>query len=241
MKQSKLPLVLIVITVFVLLQACGDDSPNNSESGPLFAVHVSDGDGNPLESVYVATVNRSQYLPRPAGPRLSTPTTQISFVIPEAGFCQLDIYDWPGKLVATPISGQLDAGVHSIQWDASTDLQGNRLMPGYYRYELTYQDDTESKWVVLETLDPTQSILGVTDTIGEFSTDSLSLFPGLIPNQPEVFLTDEFGNVTDTTNDFYMDSIVICIDDDTSDANGFVMFHRKLNDTENSFDLVLER
>lgn len=241
MNQSKPLLVLIVITIVVLLQACGDGGPNNSETGPLFAVHVADADGSPLDSVYVATVNRSQYLPRPSAPKLALPTTQISFQIPEAGFCQLDIYDWPGKLVATPISRQLEAGVHSVEWDANTDMQGNKLMPGYYRYVLTYGNDSHSKWTVLETVDPMQSILGVTDANGDFSIDSLSLFPGLIPNQPEVFLTDELGTVTDTTNEFYMDSIVICIDDDTTDADGFIMFHRTMNANENSFNLVFER
>jgi hypothetical protein len=70
-----------------------------------------------------------------AYPNPFNPSTTISFSIPEKSSVSLKIIDVMGREVATLVSGQLPAGLHSRQWDAVNTPSGvyfSRLNVGNY-------------------------------------------------------------------------------------------------------------
>jgi hypothetical protein len=69
-------------------------------------------------------------------PNPFNPTTQIPFTLAQAGEVSVRIYDVRGALVATPHSGELGAGVHSVNWDGR-DNSGRPVASGMYVYTLT--------------------------------------------------------------------------------------------------------
>ncbi|NIS17908.1 MAG: T9SS type A sorting domain-containing protein, partial [candidate division Zixibacteria bacterium] len=71
------------------------------------------------------------------------PTTNISFSLPESGKVSLRVYNVLGQEVRTLVDEYLDAGVHTIQFDASN------LSSGMYFYRLNTESFTESKKMML--------------------------------------------------------------------------------------------
>ncbi len=59
-----------------------------------------------------------------AYPNPFNPTTNISFNLPQAGLVQLEVFNIAGQKVATLIDGWMDAGVHSIVWNAGGSASG---------------------------------------------------------------------------------------------------------------------
>jgi len=76
-------------------------------------------------------------------PNPFNPTTTISFSIPRRSFVFLTICDILGKEVAVLISKELDAGIHSINWDAS------RLSSGVYICKMTSKNYYVTKKLLL--------------------------------------------------------------------------------------------
>ena len=68
-------------------------------------------------------------------PNPFNPTTQIRFALPEAASVTLEIYNMLGQKVRTLISGEMQAGFHTMQWDARNDL-GQQAVSGVYLYRL---------------------------------------------------------------------------------------------------------
>jgi flagellar hook assembly protein FlgD len=52
-------------------------------------------------------------------PNPFNPTTTINFQLPENKYVSLKIYDIQGNLVVTLVEGEMEAGYHSANWDAS--------------------------------------------------------------------------------------------------------------------------
>jgi hypothetical protein len=51
-------------------------------------------------------------------------TTSIQFTLPISGYTTLDIYDVTGRIVATLVDGEVQAGVHSVVWDRKDAASG---------------------------------------------------------------------------------------------------------------------
>ena len=71
-------------------------------------------------------IHEMMYIPKPdqyylnrAYPNPFNPITNIEFGLPIDSELSLDIYNIEGRLGKTLIKGNRDAGVHSIEWDAS--------------------------------------------------------------------------------------------------------------------------
>jgi flagellar hook assembly protein FlgD len=60
----------------------------------------------------------------------------------------LKIYDMSGQLVRTLVSGSMDAGHHSIQWDATNDA-GVKVASGMYLYRITAGSFIQTKKMIL--------------------------------------------------------------------------------------------
>ena len=66
-----------------------------------------------------------------ATPNPFNSSTDIKFDLPTDSNVKLAIFDVNGKLVRTLVSGQMDAGIHTIRWDA-TDNNGLEIPTGVY-------------------------------------------------------------------------------------------------------------
>jgi hypothetical protein len=81
-------------------------------------------------------------------PNPFNPSTTISFALPEAGEVSLAIYNMSGQLVKKLVGGGMDAGDHSIVWDA-TDERGTRVASGVYAYVLKAGEFVSRRKLVL--------------------------------------------------------------------------------------------
>jgi hypothetical protein len=79
----------------------------------------------------------------PNSPNPFNPATRIAFDLPEATHVRLDIFNVLGQRVATAVDRKMDAGHHSVIWDA-----GNAAS-GVYLYRLTTGVETRIKKMLL--------------------------------------------------------------------------------------------
>jgi uncharacterized protein (TIGR02145 family) len=68
-------------------------------------------------------------------PNPFNPTTQISFILPQADFVTLKIYNSTGQLVRTLVNENMNKGYHTLEWNATND-NGITLASGIYLYRL---------------------------------------------------------------------------------------------------------
>jgi hypothetical protein len=68
-------------------------------------------------------------------PNPFNPTTNIRFSLPETNDVTLEVYDLTGRLVRTLVSGQVEAGVHTMTWDGK-DASGVQVASGVYLYRI---------------------------------------------------------------------------------------------------------
>ena len=88
-----------------------------------------DGDISTFTNNEIYLVSNLRLLPEafslsPAYPNPFNPTTTISFDLPEEIDVSLIIYDLQGRVVTTLISGSMQAGYHSANWNASHHASG---------------------------------------------------------------------------------------------------------------------
>jgi hypothetical protein len=82
-------------------------------------------------------------------PNPFNPSTQISFDIPEASeLVSLSVYNILGQNINTLVSGSMNAGRYTQEWDATDEL-GSPVASGIYFYELRSNDFVSRKKMLL--------------------------------------------------------------------------------------------
>jgi photosystem II stability/assembly factor-like uncharacterized protein len=76
-------------------------------------------------------------------PNPFNPVTKIQFVLPVAGYVSLKVFDITGRFVGEIVNGNLRAGLHQIDFNAS------HFSSGAYFYKLETKDYTDIKKMVL--------------------------------------------------------------------------------------------
>jgi glucuronoarabinoxylan endo-1,4-beta-xylanase len=76
-------------------------------------------------------------------PNPFNPSTVISYQLPVTGYVTLKIYDLLGSEIATLVNGEIEAGYHEVNFDAS------KLSSGIYFYRLQAGNVVDMKKVIL--------------------------------------------------------------------------------------------
>jgi hypothetical protein len=124
--------------VFGLVDGSTSFSPTITDGGVTYG-QVGIDDKQTLPSDF--TLN--QNYPNPFNTK-----TEIRFCVPSRSLVTLDIYDLLGRKVNTLVSGNLEAGYYSANWDG-TDQQGNPISSGLYFYTLKSGDVKLSRKMVM--------------------------------------------------------------------------------------------
>ncbi|MCC5942003.1 MAG: T9SS type A sorting domain-containing protein [Balneolaceae bacterium] len=95
-----------------------------SDESPRFVMHITPGENFATQLPDNFTLHQNY-------PNPFNPTTVISYELPENSFVSLEVYDMVGRQVASLVNGQVQAGMHQVNFDASG------LSSGVYLYRLT--------------------------------------------------------------------------------------------------------
>jgi aminopeptidase N len=76
-------------------------------------------------------------------PNPFNPSTTIQFSIEKSEKVELTIYTLSGERVRTILSGKIEAGYHSVQWDGNND-HGHSVASGVYIYRIKTKEFTKS-------------------------------------------------------------------------------------------------
>jgi hypothetical protein len=90
----------------------------------------------------------TRYALHDAVPNPFNPQTTLSFSLPEAGHVKLTVYDVGGRLVATLLDEERNAGVWNVVWQG-LDSRGQRVSSGVYFYRIEAGEFVETKRMVL--------------------------------------------------------------------------------------------
>lgn len=90
------------------------------------------------QAIYSESFQLAQNYPNPFNP-----TTTITYQLPQASQIKLTIYDIRGREIQTLINQKMNAGIHTIQWDAS------HVSSGVYFYHLETESFTKVKKCLL--------------------------------------------------------------------------------------------
>ena len=101
----------------------------NAGTRAMKMLNVKIDRGAPLDSVLVGVEGTESLLPTQYSlsqnyPNPFNPTTTINFALPKAGDVSLVVYDILGRKVAELINGNLAAGYHTINFNASNYASG---------------------------------------------------------------------------------------------------------------------
>ena len=121
-----------------------DDGPAYTETGSCGSVSKMTGSE---EASTEATLPEGYALEQNY-PNPFNPTTIISFELPVDSEVSLAIYNMSGQLVKKLVAGEMNAGRHSLVWDA-TDDRGARVASGAYLYVIKAGSFTAQKKLVL--------------------------------------------------------------------------------------------
>ena len=130
------------------------DIINNADSCKMSAMFIGeneltddDATTGPNEKEMSDNLPEGYYLSQNY-PNPFNPLTQLNFTIPKAEKVTLEIFNINGQKVKTLVDGFMEAGEHTVGWDA-TDDAGGRVASGMYLYKLTAGGFTASKKMTL--------------------------------------------------------------------------------------------
>lgn len=89
----------------------------------------------PVTTIGQSSLSPGQYFLYPNYPEPFNQSTIISFAIPDMSFVNLVVYDVLGKEVATLVNGELNQGMHRVEWNAENSASGTyfyKLKAGDY-------------------------------------------------------------------------------------------------------------
>jgi hypothetical protein len=78
-----------------------------------------------------------------------TGKTHIFYIVPQAAYARLAVYDVKGRRIRDLVSGRVEGGYHSVLWDGRTD-SGRPAAPGVYFVHLSASGAHHTAKVVLE-------------------------------------------------------------------------------------------
>jgi len=81
-------------------------------------------------------------------PNPFNPSTNITYVLPEASNVSLNIYDLNGQLIRELVSSSVRAGVHTLNWDG-TNINGGKVSAGMYLYTINTGKYTSTNKMIL--------------------------------------------------------------------------------------------
>jgi hypothetical protein len=110
----------------------------NSNPGPMLP-----DDGSETPSRLGVEFALSQNTPNPA--RMGS---TFRFGLPEERNVDLKIFDVAGRAVKTLVQGPMGPGLHTLQWDGTSDA-GGRLGSGVYFYRITAGADRAQRKLVI--------------------------------------------------------------------------------------------
>jgi hypothetical protein len=116
---------------------------SSTGNGPLVNEWLNSGEEFPGNAALASTP--AQFALAGAFPNPFNPTTTVSYTLPEASRVSLKVFDLQGRMVATLVEGQRDAGQHQVTFD------GSGLASGLYLYTLAAgQYQATGKMVLLK-------------------------------------------------------------------------------------------
>ncbi len=89
----------------------------------------------------------AEYILEQNYPNPFNPETAIRFSLKEKGMVSLKIYNLQGKLIRIMVDQNLEAGLHSVVWNA-TDERGIKVANGAYLYTLKINGFEETKMMI---------------------------------------------------------------------------------------------
>lgn len=104
--------------------------------------YITEIQGEGLNKTIPTQFTVSQNYPNPFNP-----TTKLQFQIPTAGKVKLNIYDINGRLVKEVFSGEKEAGLHTLDWNAK-DLNGKQVASGVYFFSVQFNNTLLTKKMI---------------------------------------------------------------------------------------------
>lgn len=81
-------------------------------------------------------------------PNPFNPTTTVKFEVPQTSNVTVTVYNMLGQAVRTLFAGQVQRGIHSVQWDGMND-SGVKMSSGTYIYRMKAGEFVQSKKMIL--------------------------------------------------------------------------------------------
>jgi hypothetical protein len=129
-----------VLAEFTRIPGAGPGGFGGLTTGPP---NPGDGAAAPLQLGLVFELGQNS-------PNPFRPSTLIRFALPTEREVELRVFDVAGRAVKTLAKGPLGPGVHTLQWNGTSD-HGTRLASGVYFYRLTAgRDRAQRKMVIVD-------------------------------------------------------------------------------------------
>ena len=111
-----------------------------------------DVEGN-IDPIHHLEVGNLKPLPDSFGldqnmPNPFNPSTTIGYQLPESGQVHLGVYNLLGQEVRTMVSGTLEAGYYTLDWDGKDNF-GRQLASGIYLYRMRVNDFSQTRRMML--------------------------------------------------------------------------------------------